>query len=410
MITRSGVLQYILAGEVDAPILKAIDGLLYQLALMTRYRLPTDPAHRAEERIELVTALALFELRLPVTECVVLVHGLIYTFDDHTIWGIAANVWMFPNESFLGWLGALINDRGHPIPNLIHMHRAFLALCDAPPAVLEEMYSVINVSDNNDFIARLTGWLSRSQPSVHPGVVIPPDQRFYASIQVTQMPGMHMIHQLSVAMCWCNPDVAVLGGLFALLPDKFVLRGGRRRCMSLLEWRGRGLSYVAEHSELGYVRTQLYAPLQLQRVNANVSIHGVSWDAAWREDKRHESRRRCRSTFAVDGDVLAQYASLSRQLDREALNWFPQDVDVYYGRALMFLRCRCHGISEWEVVAVVSMWKGRRGQFIDAGTIDNGSERALCQIISAECLRDQTITLPHSEFRGDPLSVLPLRM
>ena len=110
------------------------------------------------------------------------------------------------------------------------------------------------------------------------------------------------------------------------------------------------------------------------------------------------------------GDILKQYATLARQMDREAMDWFPQDRDVYCGRVLMFLRCRCHGIDAWEVVAVVSMWKARRGQFVGSGLIDNGSERGLCQIISAECLRNHTISLPHSEFGGDLLSILPLRL
>ena len=111
----------------------------------------------------------------------------------------------------------------------------------------------------------------------------------------------------------------------------------------------------------------------------------------------------------MGGDVLKQYARLARELDRDAMDWFPRTRDVYYGRVLMFLRCRCLGIDAWEVVAVVSMWKARRGQFIDCGVIDDGSEPARCHIISAGCLRHRTINLPHPEFRGEPLCVLPLR-
>ena len=62
-----------------------------------------------------------------VTECTLL-HGTIHLFDDETSWGPGVNTWMFPNESFLGWLGSLISDRAHPIANLMNMHRAFRAL------------------------------------------------------------------------------------------------------------------------------------------------------------------------------------------------------------------------------------------------------------------------------------------
>jgi hypothetical protein len=168
-------------------------------------------------------------------------------------------------------------------------------------------------------------------------------------------------------------------------------------------------SWVVGISDLAPIRRQLRSPLRLQQVNAKVSINGVEWDSAWREHRVIESRRRCRSTFRVGGDVLASYATISRELDREALDWFPQADDIYCGRVLMFLRCRCYAMAEWQVLAVVSMRKARRGQFADVLCVDGTSQLADCEIISAECLQQHTISLPHSQFRGEPLSIRPLR-
>ncbi len=107
------------------------------------------------------------------------------------------------------------------------------------------------------------------------------------------------------------------------------------------------------------------------------------------------------------GVLLAQYAKLARQFDRETMNWVSQARDVSYGRVLMFLRS--HGIGTWEAVAVVSTWKARPGGFIYAAVIADVSEPACCQIISAGCVRHRTINLPHPEVGGEPLSVLSWR-
>jgi hypothetical protein len=416
VIARCGILQYMIIDEVQPEIFDAIAGLLHQLALLTSTEITTDSDKRSQERDNLVAALALFELRMPVTELTALLHATgIHLFDDITVWGPAVNTWMFPNESYLGWLGSLISDRAHPIANLMNMHRVFRALCDVPMGVLREMYDTIarGAVVNVEFVKRLTGWLNRSQVDrTTIGISIPQSATATELLRLADMPiGSSASQALSVAMYVSNRTVRNLGRLFEDLPDEYVLGSRGRRCKSLLDWRGEGLRTLLPGRAWAATWTQLRAPVQLEQVCRRVTINGVVWEAAWREDRstRGRTRTRCKSTFMISGRTLQQYANASRRINRDyTAEWFLRDTSTYYGRVLMFIRCRCHGLQSWVYLAVVTLREARVGPFVGCGTISGRSKEAPIHIVSAYHLHSQTLSLPQPEYingRGQ-LSIL----
>ena len=402
VIARCGILQHILVDELEPEVFDAVAGLLHQLALLTRGQVTTDPVQRARERDELVVALAWYELRMPATECTTLLHESVHLFDDGTDWGPGVNLWMFPNESYLGWLGGLINDRAHPIPNLLNMHRVFRALCDAPPDTLREMCAVIGRSSNNSFVQRVSKWVTRNQDARAWNVIsIGRARSSTTPIGLDEIPlstSVSGYHGLSVAMHGCSTTVAGLGNVFEEIAQRFVLRSRGRRCMSLLEWHGQGLHTVLSGRDWTAASKRLRSPLLLERVNTKLKVNGLDWDASWREDRHALTRSRCKSTFMMTGATLAQYATVSRAIDHEDPHrWYPSDSDTYYGRVLMFFRCRCHGMRSWKYLAAVKMQKASFGPFTGCATITSRTRSGPVYIVSVLHLQTRTISVPTPE-------------
>jgi hypothetical protein len=338
-----------LIDELEPDVFGAIAGLLHQLALLTRGEITTDAVQRARERDELVAALAWYELRMPSAECTTLLHGVVHLFDDFTDWGPGINLWMFPNESYLGWLGGLIIDRSHPIPNLLNMHRVFRTLCDAPVGVLREMCTVVARSSKHKFVKLLSKWMNRGQVAQSStAITIGTGRREVEPMSLEDIPLLaeSAHHALSVAMHVCSTTVAELGAMFEMIEPGLVLRSRGRRCKSLLEWQGEGLSANLSGLEWAKQVKRLRSSLRLELVRSQLTVNGLDWQAAWREDGRSLKRTRCKSTFMITGSTLRQYANTSRQIDREdPCRWFPNDNDTYYGRVLQLFRCRCHGMQ-----------------------------------------------------------------
>ena len=165
-------------------------------------------------------------------------------------------------------------------------------------------------------------------------------------------------------------------------------------------------------SELTGVLRRLRSPLQLELVKSKLTVNGLDWDAAWREDRRAATRTRCKSTFMMTGSTLSQYATTSRSIDRDdPRRWYPSEGDTYYGRVLMFFRCRCHGTRSWKYLAAVKMQKARYGPFPGCATITGRSEHALIEIVSVQHLQVRTMSVPTPQYVGTRgnLSVLTYR-
>jgi hypothetical protein len=412
VIARCGILQHMLIDELEPEVFGAIAGFLHQQALLTRGEITTDADLRARQRDELVAALAWFELRMPSTECTTLMHGNVHLFDDFTDWGPGINLWMFPNESYLGWLGGLINDRGHPIPNLLNMHRLFRTLCDAPVSVLREMCTVVARSSNNNFVKRLSKWMNRGQMAQSStAITVGAGRRDVEPMTMEDIPMLadSAHHALSVAMHVCSTTVAELGAMFELIPPALVLRSRGRRCKSLLEWHGEGLGEILSGREWAQQVHRLRSSLQLELVRSQLTVNGCVWQAAWRENGVALKRTRCKSTFMITGLTLRQYANTSRQIDlQDPCRWFPGDNDTYYGRVLQFFRCRCHGMQSWKYLAAVTMRKAKFGPFPGCAKISRRSKLAPIEIISVRHLQVRTLSVPTPEYvrtRGN-LSIL----
>ena len=111
----------------------------------------------------------------------------------------------------------------------------------------------------------------------------------------------------------------------------------------------------------------------------------------------------------MSGTTLQEYANASRRMNRDdPAEWFPSDTSTYYGRVLMFIRCRCYGLQSWVYLAVVTLREARVGPFVGCATISGRSAEAPIRIVSMYHLNCQTLSLPEPEYsngRGQ-LSVL----
>jgi hypothetical protein len=230
---------------------------------------------------------------------------------------------MFRNESYLGWLGGLINDRAHPIPNLLNMHRMFRTLCDAPVGVLREMCTVVARSSNHKFVKRLSKWMNRGQVAQSStAITIGTGRREVEPMSLEDIPLLaeSAHHALSVAMHVCSTTVAELGAMFEMIEPGLVFRSRGRRCKSLLEWQGEGLSANLSGLEWAKQVKRLRSSLRLELVRSQLTVNGLDWQAARREDGRSLKRTRCKSTFMITGSTLRQYANTWRQM--MSLSWY----------------------------------------------------------------------------------------